>query len=94
MTNSPEAYEWYTMAKFRLSPENKEDIDSCIVFLHKAIAADDGVVVVVSTFRSCRLLSLSAPAHSPLSSSGDIQNKTCETFCKDVTQLFDRVNLV
>ena len=30
----------------------------------KAIAADDGVVVVVSAFRSCQLLSLSAPAHS------------------------------
>ena len=40
MTKNPVAYEWYTKAKYRLTPENKGDIDSCILFLQKAIAAD------------------------------------------------------
>ena len=40
MTKNPVAYEWYTKAKYRLSPENKGDVDSCILFLQKAIAAD------------------------------------------------------
>ena len=45
LTKNPEAYEWYTKAKFRLSPENKEDIDSCILFLQKAIASDSSFAV-------------------------------------------------
>jgi tetratricopeptide (TPR) repeat protein len=36
----PMAYDWYMKAKFRLTPENKEDVDSCILFLTKAIDAD------------------------------------------------------
>jgi|GEM_PF-3193515 len=35
-----EAYDWYTKGKFRLNPENRQDVDSCIHFFQKAIALD------------------------------------------------------
>lgn len=40
ITANQKAYEWYMMAEFRLSPENKNDVDSCIFFLKKAIDSD------------------------------------------------------
>ncbi len=40
ITSNPIAYDWYSKARFRLTPENKEDVDSCILFLTKAINAD------------------------------------------------------
>jgi tetratricopeptide (TPR) repeat protein len=40
ITKSPIAYDLYSKARFRLTPENKEDVDSCILFLTKAIEAD------------------------------------------------------
>jgi tetratricopeptide (TPR) repeat protein len=40
ITSNPIAYDWYSKAQFRLTPENKEDVDSCILFLTKAIDAD------------------------------------------------------
>lgn len=36
----PEAYDWFIKGKFRLNPENKGDVDSCILFFKKAIALD------------------------------------------------------
>ncbi|HLP72396.1 MAG TPA: hypothetical protein VK155_05790 [Bacteroidales bacterium] len=40
ITANPEAYEWFKKAEFRISPEDSCDIDSCIIFLKKAIEAD------------------------------------------------------
>jgi tetratricopeptide (TPR) repeat protein len=40
ITSSTIAYEWYKKAEFRLTPENSDDVDSCISFLTKAIVAD------------------------------------------------------
>jgi tetratricopeptide (TPR) repeat protein len=40
ITKNPIAYDLYSKARFRLTPENKEDVDSCILFLTKAIEAD------------------------------------------------------
>lgn len=40
ITSNPIAYDWYSKAKFRLTPENKDDVDSSILFLTKAIDAD------------------------------------------------------
>ena len=40
LTANPEAYEWFKKAEFRLTPEDNCDIDSCIIFLKKAIEAD------------------------------------------------------
>ena len=40
ITTNPEAYEWFKKAEFRLNPEDNFDIDSCILFLKKAISAD------------------------------------------------------
>ncbi|HZY25490.1 MAG TPA: hypothetical protein VFE71_06660 [Bacteroidales bacterium] len=40
LTANPEAYEWFKKAEFRLNPEDNFDIDSCILFLKKAISAD------------------------------------------------------
>lgn len=40
ITSNTEAYEWYKKAEFRLTPENKEDVDSCIFFLTKSIDED------------------------------------------------------
>jgi tetratricopeptide (TPR) repeat protein len=37
---TPEASDWYTKGKFRLSPENRQDVDSCIIFFQKAIQLD------------------------------------------------------
>src|SRR5664279_1666254 len=39
-TSNPIAYDWYSKARFRLTPENKEDVDSSILFLTNAINAD------------------------------------------------------
>jgi class 3 adenylate cyclase/tetratricopeptide (TPR) repeat protein len=40
ITANPVAYEWYTKAEFRITPENKVDLDSAIFFLQKAIDVD------------------------------------------------------
>lgn len=40
ITTNPKAYEWYTKAEFRITPENKVDLDSAIYFLSKAIVLD------------------------------------------------------
>jgi tetratricopeptide (TPR) repeat protein len=40
ITTNPKAYEWYMKAEFRLTPENSDDLDSCIFFLTKAIDDD------------------------------------------------------
>jgi len=40
LTANLEAYEWFKKAEFRLNPEDNFDIDSCILFLKKAISAD------------------------------------------------------
>jgi tetratricopeptide (TPR) repeat protein len=40
LTSNPEAYEWFKKSEFRLTPEDNCDIDSCIIFLKKAIEAD------------------------------------------------------
>jgi tetratricopeptide (TPR) repeat protein len=58
ITENSKAYEWYLKAEFRLTPENEHDVDSCIFFLTKAIAAD----------------SLFALAHAELSRAYSIKN--------------------
>jgi len=40
ITANPKAYELFKKAEFRLTPENKEDVESCILYLRKAIEAD------------------------------------------------------
>jgi tetratricopeptide (TPR) repeat protein len=40
ITESPVAYEWYKKAEFREDPYDKDDLDSCIFFLTKAIETD------------------------------------------------------
>jgi tetratricopeptide (TPR) repeat protein len=40
ITSNPIAYDWYSKARFRLTPENREDVDSSISFLTKAINED------------------------------------------------------
>ncbi len=39
-TSNAMAYAWYAKAEYRITPENKEDLDSAIFFLKKAIEAD------------------------------------------------------
>lgn len=58
ITANPVAYEWYTRAEYRITPESKIDLDSAIFFLTKAIEAD-------STF---------ALAHAELSRAYSIKN--------------------
>ncbi len=58
ITANPVAYEWYTRAEYRITPESKVDLDSAIFFLTKAIEAD-------STF---------ALAHAELSRAYSIKN--------------------
>ncbi len=58
ITANPVAYEWYTRAEYRITPESKVDLDSAIFFLTKAIDAD-------STF---------ALAHAELSRAYSIKN--------------------
>ena len=40
ITTNPVAYDWYLKSDFREIPDNKDDLDSCIFFLTKAINAD------------------------------------------------------
>lgn len=40
ITANPIAYEWYAKAEYRITPENKNDLDSAIYFLQKAIEID------------------------------------------------------
>ncbi|HNV31169.1 MAG TPA: adenylate/guanylate cyclase domain-containing protein, partial [Cyclobacteriaceae bacterium] len=58
ITANPVAYEWYTRAEYRITPESPVDLDSAIFFLTKAIEAD-------STF---------ALAHAELSRAYSIKN--------------------
>lgn len=58
ITANPVAYEWYTRAEYRITPESPVDLDSAIFFLTKAIKAD-------STF---------ALAHAELSRAYSIKN--------------------
>lgn len=63
ITANPKAYEWYMKAEYRLTPENKYDVDSCIFFLKKAIDAD----------------SVFALAHAELSRAYSIKNYWLDT---------------
>lgn len=40
ITTNPIAYEWYTKAEYRITPESKSDLDSAIFYLKKAIETD------------------------------------------------------
>jgi hypothetical protein len=40
ITTNSKAYEWYMKAEYRLTPENRNDVDSCIFFLNNAIDHD------------------------------------------------------
>jgi class 3 adenylate cyclase/Tfp pilus assembly protein PilF len=40
ITANPVAYEWFTKAEYRITPESKSDLDSAIFYLKKAIETD------------------------------------------------------